>query len=93
MSVGRRGRGERARQSQRAQRDPMAAEGRHRADPGRLLGAEPRRQTPGRRRDWRAAWAALERLADHHRDDRHRPQERAGRLPTRDLGHQERDGR
>jgi conjugative relaxase-like TrwC/TraI family protein len=68
----------------------------HRVGPGRLLGAEPRRDTPGRRRDWRAAWAALERLADHHRrgrDDRDRPQERAGRLRTRDPGRQERDGR
>jgi conjugative relaxase-like TrwC/TraI family protein len=68
----------------------------HRVGPGRLLGAEPRRDTPGRRRDWRAAWAALERLADHHRggrEDRDRPQERAGRLRTRDLGRQERDGR
>jgi hypothetical protein len=26
-----------------------------------LLGAEPRRDTPGRRREWHAAWAALER--------------------------------
>jgi conjugative relaxase-like TrwC/TraI family protein len=68
----------------------------HRVGPGRLLGAEPRRDHPGHRRDWQAAWAALERLADHHRrsrDDRHRPPERAGRLPTRDLGRQERGGR
>jgi conjugative relaxase-like TrwC/TraI family protein len=68
----------------------------HRVGPGRLLGAEPRRDHPGRRRDWQAAWAALERLADHHhrsRDDRHRPRERAGRLQTRDLGRQERGGR
>jgi hypothetical protein len=36
---------------------------------------------------------ALERLADRSRDDRHRPQERAGRLHGRDLGRQERDGR
>jgi hypothetical protein len=73
-------------------RDPASA---HRVGPVRLLGAEPRRNTPGRRRDWHAAWSALERLADHHRgrDDRHRPQERTGRLHTRDLGHQERDGR
>ena len=50
---------------------------------------------PGRRRDWQGVRAALERLADHHRhrDDRHRPQERAGRLRSRDLGRQERDGR
>ena len=72
-----------------------AADQRHRANLGRLLGAEPRRDAPGRRRDWHGAWAALERLADHHRhrDDRHRPQERPGRLRGRDLGRAERDGR
>jgi hypothetical protein len=64
-----------------------------RVGPGRLLGAEPRRDHPGRRRDWQQVRAALERLADHHRGDRHRPQERPGRLQTRDLGRQERDGR
>jgi conjugative relaxase-like TrwC/TraI family protein len=92
----RRGRGDRARQPLRARRDPTAAEERHRVDPGRLLGAEPRRDSPGRRRDWQQVRAALERLADHHRrgrDDRHRPQERVGRLRGRDLGRQERDGR
>jgi ATP-dependent exoDNAse (exonuclease V) alpha subunit len=75
------------------QRERAAA---HRAGPGRLLGAEPRRDTPGRRRDWQAAWAALERLADYHRrgrEDRHRPHERADRACGRDLGRQERDGR
>jgi hypothetical protein len=93
-SAERRGRGERARRPPGAQRDPTAAEGRHPVDPGRLLGAEPRRQAPGRRRDWQTVWAALERLADHHhRDDRHRPQERAARLRSRDLGRQERDSR
>jgi conjugative relaxase-like TrwC/TraI family protein len=72
-----------------------AADQRQRANLGRLLGAEPRRDAPGRRRDWHGAWAALERLADHHRhrDDRHRPQERPGRLWGRDLGRAERDGR
>jgi hypothetical protein len=72
-----------------------AADQRHRANLGRLLGAEPRRDAPGRRRDWHGAWAALERLADHHRyrGDRHRPQERPGRLRGRDLGRAERDGR
>jgi conjugative relaxase-like TrwC/TraI family protein len=68
----------------------------HRIGPGRLLGAEPRRDHSGRRRDWQSAWAALERLADHHRhgrEDRHRPRERTGRLQARDLGRQERDGR
>jgi hypothetical protein len=71
------------------------ADQRHRANLGRLLGAEPRRDAPGRRRDWHGAWAALERLADHHRDrdDRHRPQERPGPLRGRDLGRAERDGR
>jgi conjugative relaxase-like TrwC/TraI family protein len=77
-----------------ARRDPAAAQGRHWVDPGRLLGAEPRRQAPGRRRDWQSVRAALERLADHHRhrDERHRPQERAGRRPVRDLS-RERDSR
>ena len=101
-SAGRRGRGERARsrpdrQSPRTRSELTAAEGRHRVDPGWLLGTEPRRDTPGRRRDWQAVRAALERLADHHRhrfrDDRHRPQERTGRLRARDLGREERDSR
>jgi conjugative relaxase-like TrwC/TraI family protein len=68
----------------------------HRVGSGWLLGAEPGRGHPGRRRDWQQVRAALERLADHHRrgrEDRDRPQERAGRPPSRDLGHQERDGR
>jgi len=71
-----------------------AADQRPRATLGRLLGAEPRRDAPGRRRDWHGAWAALERLADHHRHrgDRHRPQERPGRLRG-DIGWAERDGR
>jgi conjugative relaxase-like TrwC/TraI family protein len=92
----RRSRGMQARRPPAATREPMAAEGRHRVDAGRLLGAEPRRDTPGRRRDWQTAWAALERLADHHRrgrDDRHRPLERTGRLRGRALGRQERDSR
>jgi hypothetical protein len=95
-SAERRGRSERARRPPGARRDPVAAEGRHQVDAGRLLGAEPRRDTPGRRRDWQTAWAALERLADHQRrgrDDRHRPLERAGRPRDGDLGRQERDGR
>jgi hypothetical protein len=95
-SAERRRHGERARQPLRARREPVAVEGRHRVDAGRLLGVEPRRDTPGRRRDWQTVWAALERLADHHRrgrDDRYRPHERAGRLRSRDLGRQERDGR
>jgi hypothetical protein len=99
--AGRHGRGERARprpdrQPPPTRSEPTAAEGRHRVDPGRLLGTEPRRDHPGRRRDWQAVRATLERLADHRhrfRDDRHRPQERAGRLRGRDLGREERDSR
>jgi hypothetical protein len=69
-----------------------------RADPERLLGAEPRRDTPGRRRDWRTARAALEHLAGwsrnrDHRDQRYPNRERLSRTLGRDLGHQERDGR
>jgi hypothetical protein len=92
----RRSRGEQTRRPPAATREPIAAEGRHRVDAGRLLGAEPRRDTPGRRRDWQTVRAALERLADHHRrgrDDRHHPLERAGRPRGRDLGRQERDSR
>jgi conjugative relaxase-like TrwC/TraI family protein len=71
---------------------------RHRADPGRLLGAEPRREQPGRRRDWQAARAALEHLAGwgrhrDHRDPRHPHRDRPIRHLGRDLGRQERDGR
>jgi len=73
----------------------VAADRRHRADPERLLGAEPRRDRPGRRRDWHTVRAALERLAgwDHHRDQRHPNGERPGRTVRRDLGREERDGR
>jgi AAA domain len=92
-SAERRDRGGRARQPLGRQR--AVVEDRHRVDAGRLLGAEPRRDTPGRRRDWQSVWAALERLADHYRgrDDRYRPQERAARPHGRNLGRQERDGR
>jgi hypothetical protein len=71
----------------------MADRGR-RADPGRLLGAEPRRQVPGRRRDWQAARAALEDLAGWGRRCDHRDQRPPNlqRL-SRTLGRQERDGR
>jgi conjugative relaxase-like TrwC/TraI family protein len=93
-SVGRRSRGEHAQWGPQARREPTVAEAGHRIDPGRLLGAEPRRDSPGRRRDWQQVRAALERLANHrYRDDRHRPQERAGRLHGRDLGRHERDSR
>jgi hypothetical protein len=66
-----------------------------RADPERLLGAQPRRDAPGRRRDWRTARGALEHLAGwgRHRDHRHPESDRPGRTLGRDLGHQERDGR
>jgi AAA domain len=91
----RRRHGEQGRRPPGATRVPRPAEWRLRVGAGRLLGAEPRRGEPGRRRDWQAVRAALERLADHHRgrEDRYGPQERAGRLRTRDLGRQERDGR
>jgi hypothetical protein len=76
-------------------RRPTAAAGqRHQTDPDRLLGAEPRRQAPGRRRDWQRVQAALERMSDHlDSDHRHRPHGRTDRLATRDLGRQERHSR
>jgi hypothetical protein len=78
-------------------RSTTAAAWRDQADPERLLGAEPRRQGPGRRRDWQTARAALERLAgwDRHRDHRGQAHpDRTGRdRPSRVGGHQERDGR
>jgi conjugative relaxase-like TrwC/TraI family protein len=96
------GHGERAHhRGDRGQPPTLVAGQRHQVDPERLLGSEPRRQPPGRRRDWQAAQAALERLAGwsrhrHHRDqphpdraDRHRP----GRRLDRTVGRQERDGR
>jgi hypothetical protein len=91
---GERDRGERARQPLRTRRVPAAAEDRHRVDAGRLLGAEPRRGEPDRRRDWQTVRAALERLADPYRgrDVCHRSLDRAGQPRTRDLGRQERDG-
>jgi hypothetical protein len=77
----------------------MVAGQRHQVDPDRLLGTEPRRQLAGRRRDWQAAQAALERLAGwsrHHRDQAHpdrADRDRPGRRPDRTIGHQGRDGR
>ena len=76
----------------------MVAGQRHQAGPEWLLGAEPRRQTPGRRRDWQAAQAALERLAGwsrhrSHRDQPHPDRDRPGRRLARTVGRQERDGR
>jgi hypothetical protein len=95
----RRGRGERAhRRGDRPRRPTVAADRRHQAEVDRLLGAEPRRDRPGRRRDWQVARAALEHLAGwgrhrDHRDQRHPDRERPGRTLGRDLGHQERNGR
>jgi conjugative relaxase-like TrwC/TraI family protein len=92
----RRGRGERAHYREDLGRRPTVADRGRRADPERLLGAEPRRDRPGRRRDWQTARAALEDLAGwgrQHRGQRRPDRERAGRTVGRDLGHQERDGR
>jgi ATP-dependent exoDNAse (exonuclease V) alpha subunit len=95
----RRGRGERTQRREDRQRRPtVAADRRHRADPGRLLGAEPRRDCSGRRRDWHAARAALEHLAGwgrhrDHRDQRHPDRDRPGRSLGRDLDREERNGR
>jgi conjugative relaxase-like TrwC/TraI family protein len=92
------------RRGDRGRRLLVAADRRYPVDPERLLGAQPRRQAPGRRRDWQAAQAALERLAGwgrhrRHRHDRDQPQlDRVGRQPPgRRLdntgGRQEHDGR
>jgi AAA domain len=88
---GQQGRGERAhRRGDRRQPPTLVAGQHHQVDPDRLLGAEPRRQAPGRRRDWQAAQAALERLASWSRHRPHRDQPH----PDRDRpGRQERDGR
>jgi conjugative relaxase-like TrwC/TraI family protein len=67
------------------QQRPTAVGRRHQVDPERLLGAEPRRQAPGRRRDWQTARGALERLAGwdrrhlQDRDQRHRDQRQLDR--------------
>jgi hypothetical protein len=79
-------------------RATVAADPRRRAEAERLLGAEPRRDTPGRRREWQVARAALEHLADWgrhrgHRDQRQPTRERPGRTLGRDFDRQERDGR
>jgi hypothetical protein len=95
----RRGRAERAHhRGDPGRRPAVAADQRHQAEAGRLLGAEPRRATPGRRRDWQVARAALEDLAGWgrhlgHRDHRHPTLERPGRTLGRDFDRQERDGR
>jgi hypothetical protein len=92
----RRGRGDRTNHRGGLGRRPtVAADQRHQVDPDRLLDGKPRRHTPGRRRDWQVARAALEHLAgwSRHRDQRPPNRERPGRTVVRDLGHQERDGR
>jgi hypothetical protein len=76
----------------------VAADQRRRAEAGRLLGADPCREHPGRRRDWQVARAALEHLAGwgrhrDHRDQRQPTLERPGRTLGRDFDRQERDGR
>jgi hypothetical protein len=94
----RRGRAERTRhRGDLGRRPAVAADQRRRAEAGRLLGAEPRREHPGRRRDWQVARAALEHLAGwgrhrDHRDQRH-PLERPGRTLGRDFDREGRDGR
>jgi AAA domain len=80
---------------------PAVASDRFRVDSDRLLGGEPRRQAPGRRRDWQTARAALERLAGwgRHREDRDQqhPDRTFGNRPGRHLdrtgSRPERDGR
>jgi conjugative relaxase-like TrwC/TraI family protein len=91
----RQGRGGRTHHRDLGRRPAVAADQRQRAEAGRLLGAQPRREHPGRRRDWQVARAALEHLAGwgRHRDQQHPTRERPARPLGRDLGHQERDGR
>jgi conjugative relaxase-like TrwC/TraI family protein len=95
----RRGRGDRTHHRGGLGRRPtVAADQRHQVDPERLLDGQPRRDTPGRRRDWQVARAALEHLAGWSRHRGHRDQQppnrdQPGRALGRDLGHQERNGR
>ncbi len=66
---------------------------------GAVLGSQPGRDTPGRRRDWHAVRAALDRLAEHrdrlrHGDRQDRPGHRdRDRGHRQDSDHHERDGR
>ena len=99
---GQQGHGERVhRRGDRGEPPTMVAGQRHQAGPQWLLGTQPRRQTPGRRRDWQAAQAALQRLAGwsrhrHHRDQPHpdrADRDWPGRRLDRTVGRQERDGR
>jgi hypothetical protein len=102
LQPGQQGRGERThRGGDRTQPPTPAASQRHQVDPERLLGTQPRRQPPGRRRDWHTAQAALERLAgwSRHRPQRDQPhpdradRDRSGRRLDRSVRRQERDGR
>jgi conjugative relaxase-like TrwC/TraI family protein len=88
----RRRRGERTHRRGDLGRRPTTADRGRRAEPERLLGAEPRRDEPGRRRDWRTARGALEHLAgwSRHRDQWHPTRERPGRTVGRDLGRDDR---
>jgi conjugative relaxase-like TrwC/TraI family protein len=96
------GRGERAHRRGDRREPPTRVAGQwYQVGPEWLLGAEPRRQTAGRRRDWQAAQAALQRLAGWSRHRPHRDQPhpdradrgRPGRRLDRTVGRQERDGR
>jgi conjugative relaxase-like TrwC/TraI family protein len=97
----RHGRGERAHRGGDQGLRQMMANQLQRVDPERLLGTQPSRQAPGRRRDWQAAQAALERLAGWSRHRPHGDQphpdradhDRPGRRLDRTSGRQERDGR
>jgi hypothetical protein len=83
----RRGRDQRTHRRGDLGRRPTMADRRQRVEAGRLLGAEPRREHPGRRRDWQVARAALEHLAGWggHRDHRQPTRDRPGRTLGRDL--------
>jgi hypothetical protein len=77
--------------------EPPAGGKTREATAAELLGAEPGRQEPGRRRDWQQARAALERLAAHReraRDPDHRTDRQPGhRRPERAPAPRERDPR
>jgi conjugative relaxase-like TrwC/TraI family protein len=66
---------------------------------GAVLGSQPGRDTPGRRRDWHAVRAALDRLAEHRDRLRHGDRQDRPAPRDRDRGHRqdsdrhERDGR
>jgi hypothetical protein len=96
--AGRRSRAGADRRGDHQERPTVAVGQRYQVNPEPLLGAEPRRQAPGRRRDWQLARAALELLAGwdrhrDHRDQRHPDHDRPGRSLGRQLARSERDGR